>query len=176
MRNDYDKEKYFLKSISSAFGISRNGSRAGVVTFSYSAVHSIKLNDYSDPILFNAAVNGIPLMGHTTRIDKALRLTQKTMFKLRNGARPGVRKLLVLLTDGSQTSAVDIEDPASIAEEIRNSGIDVVVIGIGKDVNSTELALIAGDRKDLFIAQTFSDLIAEEFMYTLRNATCKRSK
>ena len=42
-------------------------------------------------------------MGSTTRIDKGLRLAQKKMFELENGGRPGVAKILFLLTDGSQT-------------------------------------------------------------------------
>ena len=73
LRNNYQDEKNFLKNLAGAFGVSSNGSRAGVVTFSYYAEHSIKLNDFNNVESFNRAVDSIPLMGSTTRIDRALR-------------------------------------------------------------------------------------------------------
>ena len=39
MRNDYQKEKDFLKKIANVFGISPDGSKVGVITFSYVAEH-----------------------------------------------------------------------------------------------------------------------------------------
>ena len=83
--------------------INISGSRAAVITFSYRAKHSIKMKDHTDITSFNAAVDAIPLMGMTTRIDRALRLTQRELFALENGARPNHPKILILLTDGSQT-------------------------------------------------------------------------
>ena len=74
LRKDYGKEKNFLKVLTATFGISPSGSRAGVITFSYYTEHSIKLKDHTDLLGFNKAVDKIPVMGSTTRIDKALRL------------------------------------------------------------------------------------------------------
>ena len=125
LRRDYSKEKDFLKALAATFGVSSNGSRAGVVTFSYYTEHSIKLNDHTDLASFNAAVDSIPLMGSTTRIDKALRLTQKELFSIPNGGRPGVTKVLIVLTDGSQTKDAGAEDPGDVADEIRKSGINI---------------------------------------------------
>lgn len=76
LENNYVNEKYFLKTIASSFGISKDGTRAGVITFSYTAKNSIKMNDHYDVASFNAAVDEIPLMGYTTRIDRALRMAQ----------------------------------------------------------------------------------------------------
>ena len=64
----------------------------------------------------------IPLMGLTTRIDRAFRLAQAEMFAAENGGREKVGKLLILLTDGTQTEDVDVEDPADIADELRADG------------------------------------------------------
>ena len=63
-------EKDFLKSLAEAFGVSSQGTRAGVVTFSSKAKHSIKLKDHKNVDSFKAAVDGIPLMGFRTRIDR----------------------------------------------------------------------------------------------------------
>ena len=66
------------------------------------------MKDHRNITSFKAAVDAIPLMGMTTRIDRALRLTQKELFALENGARPNHPKILILLTDGSQTPGMII--------------------------------------------------------------------
>merc|ERR1712168_1452028 len=109
------------------------------VTFSYTAELSIPLNANENNADFNAAVDAIPLMGSTTRIDKAFRLTQQEMFTDANGARANVPKILILLTDGSQTADADAEDPGDIADELRAVGISLIVVGIGAGTNQTEL-------------------------------------
>jgi hypothetical protein len=73
LRNDYQREKDFLISLAAAFGVTQDNARASVVTFSYFSDLSIKFNDYSDIISFAGAVDAIPLMGSTTRIDRASR-------------------------------------------------------------------------------------------------------
>ena len=62
-----------------------------------------QMKDHLDTVSFRKAVDAIPLMGMTTRIDRAMRLAQKELFATKNGAREGVTKMLILLTDGSQT-------------------------------------------------------------------------
>ena len=173
MRNDYDKEKDFLKALAATFGVSDDGARAGVVTFSYYTEHSIKLNDHTGLDTFNEAVDNIKLMVSTTRIDKALRMTQKDMFTIANGARPGVNKVLIVLTDGSQTKDAGAEDPGDVAKELRDSGIRVISIGIGKGVNPTELARIAGDQSGVFSASSFDELVSGEFLDKVNDAGCK---
>ena len=165
-----------MKTLAATFGISSNGSRAGVVTFSYYTEHSIKMNDHQDLSSFNAAVDSIALMGSTTRIDKALRLTQTDMFSIPNGGRPGVPKLVILLTDGSQTADVGAEEPGDIAEELRNDGINILVVGIGQGVNQTELNHIAGGDANAFSAASFDELIASDFVNKIKEQSCKAGK
>ncbi|XP_066915369.1 collagen alpha-6(VI) chain-like [Clytia hemisphaerica] len=176
LKDDYGKEKSFLKALAATFGVSEQGARAGVVTFSFDAEHSVKLNDHYDLASFNDAVDNIPLMGYTTRIDKALRLTQSQMFSIANGGRPGVSKVVVLLTDGSQTQDAGAENPAVVAEELRSQGYKVLAVGIGGGVNSTELAPITGAQSNVFSAATFDELISQEFLDKLNQAGCKEAK
>ena len=156
--------------------MSQTGSRAGVVTFSYNAELSIKMNEHDSMQTFGDAVDSIPLMGSTTRIDKALRLTQKELFSISNGARPGIPKILVLLTDGSQTADADAVDPGNIADEIRSKGIKVLVIGIGPGVNQTELLHLGGGQENTFSAGSFSELISGEFIGKVTKKKCDVGK
>ena len=170
--NDYQNEKDFLKSVAAIFGVSKDESRAGVVTFSHSVEHSIKLKDHTDSASFNAAVDAIPLMGSVTRIDKALRLTQKELFTTENGARANLPKILIVLTDGSQTQTADAEDPAAIAAELRKSGITMIVVGMGGGVDKAELARIAGGDDKTFSAASFNDLLSDSFMKSVQDKAC----
>ena len=176
LRNDYDKEKNFLKALAATFGVSEEGARAGVVTFSYDTEHSVKLNDHYDLASFSDAVDKIPLMGHTTRIDKALRLTQSEMFSIANGGRPGVSKIVIVLTDGSQTQDVGAEDPGNVAEELRSMGYKVLAVGIGSGVNQTELAHITGDKANVYSAASFDELISQDFLGTVNKGGCDEGK
>ena len=119
LKEEYHKEKDFVKALASAFDLGPDGSRAGVVTFSAKAEHSIKMNEHTDIDSFSAAVDAIPLMGMTTRIDRALRLAQKELVAPENGGRPKLPEILILLTDGTQTKRGDYEDPSVVTDEIR---------------------------------------------------------
>ena len=64
-------------------------------------------------------MDDIPLMGSTTRIDTALRMVQDEMYEEENGARKDVPRILILLTDGSQTQAPDAEDPGKLPYSLK---------------------------------------------------------
>ena len=173
MKDDYQKEKDFLKALAGTFGVSENGSRASVITFSHNSEHSIMFKDHTDLASFNTAVDDIPLMGFTTRIDRALRLTQSEMFTTASGARTNTPKILILLTDGSQTQGDDAEDPGDIAEELRQAGINVIVIGIGAGTDFKELAHMAGGADNTFSATSFDELVGGDFIKKLKEKTCE---
>ena len=173
---EYHKEKEFVKLVAETFQISKSGTRGGVILFSYHAKHSIKLSDHGSTAEFNAAVDNLPLMRSTTRIDKALTLAQNELYTEKNGGRAGVPKILILLTDGSQTLSEDAKDPSRLAKIIRDKGVKLVVVGIGAAVNQTELAEISGDRSNLFMTGTFDKLISPNFIRNISEIGCKERK
>lgn len=172
LRRNYGKEKAFVKTLSDSFGISADGSRAGIVTFSYNAELSAKLSDYKTGSEFKNAVDRLKFMGYTTRIDKALKVAKDELFSKSNGARERVAKILIILTDGAQTRDSDAVDPWTIAETIRNSGVSVIVVGIGSKVKTSELARIAGDKSRLFLAKNFDHLNSAAFLKKLSSTSC----
>ena len=171
LRDKYDEEKYFLKTLAGTFDITNNDIRAGVVTFSSWSELSIKFSDHSTSEAFNKAVDDIPLMGFQTRIDKALRRAQADMFNPAHGARSSVPKILILLTDGSQTGK-NPENPAVIAKELRDSGVYIIVVGIGQTVKYNELLSMAGTPDNVFSASSFEELITQDFIQKVSVTTC----
>ena len=175
LRKEYHKEKSFVKYLARSFHISSDGSRAGVVTFSKRAEHTIKLKDHADINSFESAVDKIPLMGLTTSIDKALRLAQKELFAPENGGRSKLKKVLILLTDGTQTKRNGAENPEDITEELRKSGITVLVIGIGDGTNPEELDRMAGESGQAYLPKSFDELIAPEFIKKITTFSCEKA-
>ena len=176
MKADYHKEKKFLKEVVGAFGISSNGSRAGVITFSLRAEHSIKMKDHTDINSFNAAVDVIPLMGLTTRIDRALNLAKMELFAEENGGRATTPNILILLTDGKQTKGTvksPADDPAKITEELRKAGVIVFIVGIGAGTDMKELDHMAGGPGQSIHAATFDVLIGDEFISNITEKGCE---
>ena len=180
LRQYYSKEKDFLKILAGTFGISKDGSHAGVISFSSNVNHDIKLSDHEDITSFNSAVDKIPHMNQVTRIDSALKLAQSDMFSTAEGGRVGVPKVLILITDGAQypssASRQDVQNPAEIAEELRASDIVIIVVGIGQLVQKDQLVEIAGKEENVFLAKNFDDLISSEFLEKVKKASCEAGK
>ena len=170
----YQQEKDFIKKIVGAFQLGEDKSRASVVTFSHLARLSIKFNQFYDQTSFDNAVDKIPYLGSWTRIDAALRLAKSEMFKGSNGARRDVPNTLILLTDGAQNAngATDEEDPAKVAQELRNSGVTIIAVGITDAPNERELEKITGSPDNVFTASNFDTLISDDFVRKLQVKTC----
>ena len=169
---DYQKEKDFVKQCAGKFGISKNGTHAAMIDFSLYAYLAVKLSYYTDIPSFNNAVDSIPLIGYMTRIDLAMNVANKEMFSHENGGRDDASKVLILITDGTQSDDDDVTDPAAIAAEIRGRGIETFVVGVGDAINETELLSIAGRSEHLFTADSFDDLIGSRVAEHIVNAAC----
>merc|ERR1711931_192948 len=174
LRTEYQKEKDFLKRVVSTFGLSEDGFRAGVVTFSYGADISLKFDDHYDSNSFNRAVDNIPLVGATTRIDLALKKAKKELFTAKNGARVAAAKFVVLITDGSQTYLPGVTNPCQITDEMRAEGTTVIVMGIGEDTDPKTLAKMAGGPAHAHKAQTFDQLLQGNYVNEVKNEIKKK--
>ena len=87
LRKEYHKEKNFVKILVESFGFGLSTTRAGIITFSHIAELSVKLSQYDSLNDFGSAVDSLPMIGSSTRIDKALELAQSDLFLPENGGR-----------------------------------------------------------------------------------------
>ena len=173
LREQYPQIKSFIKRFASSLDISRDGVRVGVVTFSFYATLSIKFNDFTDVAIFREAVEEIPLIGSTTRIDRALKVVNEDLFNESNGARKDITKMLILLTDGSQTKGSDAVDPGKIAKVLRQRDIHIVSVGIGDEVDVDELTHITGDEDRVYTVADFDELITGRFIRKIVSKSCE---
>ena len=174
IENHYQEEKDFLKKLAEYLGVGTNRGRGSVITFSLDTDFTIKFNDHDNITSFNQAVDNIPLMKRTTYMDRALRLAQSDMFTPSAGSREGVPKILVLLTDGEQTTDGEAyEDPSMVAKEVREAGINMLVVGMGRGIKFAELESIAGTSDLVFTADTFEELISVPFVRRVSATSCE---
>lgn len=164
----YNKEKQFLKAVASQFNIGKNEARIGVVRFSTRATLSIKLKDFQSADRFNNAVDRIRFKAGWTRTDRALKAAH-AMFRTAHGGRRGVKKVVILLTDGESTGP----KPFGQARKLRQLGYTIVAIGIGKKIGFNELARITGNRKNVFTVKSFAKLNSQSFIHKVDAAACK---
>lgn len=71
--------------------------------------------------------------------------------------------MALVLTDGTQTPepspGESEENLISAAQLLHDKGIDVLALGIGKDVNPFQLLNIASDENNLYVAKVFDEIL-----------------
>ncbi|XP_051519555.1 collagen alpha-1(XXVIII) chain-like [Myxocyprinus asiaticus] len=127
---NFEVVKDFVNSLIDRISVSREATRVGVVLYSHVEVVVVSLQQLSDQASIKAAVRRMPYLGEGTFTGSAIRRATQ----LFQAARPGVRKVAVVLTDGQadKRDAVKLEEAA---EEAHDAGIEIFVIGI---VNSSD--------------------------------------
>ena len=175
LRERYSQIKSFIQKFTSNLDISHDGVHVGVVTFSFYAKLSIKFSDFTDVRDFGEAVQRIPLMASTSRIDRALKVVDQELFSEANGARldNNVTKMLVLLTDGTQTQDKDAVDPGKIGQLLRQKDIHILCVGIGDGIDRQELTHISGDSARVYIASDLDELMASSFIAKVLVKCCE---
>ncbi|XP_071402743.1 LOW QUALITY PROTEIN: collagen alpha-6(VI) chain-like [Centroberyx affinis] len=150
----YTIMKNFTAELVRSFKISEEFVRVGVAQFSSRPQKEFYLNQYYTEAEVNKHILDLTqLGGTTTNIGLALDFIQK-YFKASHGSRisAGISQNLVLITDGD--SHDDVEEGA---KSLRALGIEMFVIGVGKEKDQ-QLLLLADNPERLFNVENFDIL------------------
>jgi len=138
--NYYKLEKDFITRVGTFFSLGRYTTRTSVMAHSNTVNLASKFSDFHDEEQFKQLVDGIPFVGSTASIDKALVAANEEMFSIKSGGRVGVKQVLVIITDGvSDTYATDA---FKIAQKIQKQNIHIVVVAVGKEAQRDSLKLL----------------------------------
>lgn len=166
-KNNFYMMKDFMKNLTRSFSVSSSGTRVGVVVYSTNSSVVFTLNQYASPERVEEAIDNIVYPGGGTYSGKALYQTANKLFD-DAVVRDNVPKVLVLLTDGVSTD--DVIQPATL---LNNKDVIVFVVGIGENINYSQLTQIAyGQSKHVFKSE-FSSL--GFVMNNIRGAICRGS-
>ncbi|XP_014793342.1 PREDICTED: collagen alpha-6(VI) chain isoform X2 [Calidris pugnax] len=158
---NFRKMKNFTQELVNMIYVSADRMQIGVVQFSHEPKEEFKLNTYSTKRDILSAIDGIYPLESSTLTGEALKFMLQ-YFQASGGSRHGVKKILILITDGE--SQDEVEAPARV---LRHEGIIIYSVGVF-NANKTQLEEISGKRERVFYVENFdilrqinSDLIFE---------------
>ncbi|XP_010871477.2 collagen, type XXVIII, alpha 1a [Esox lucius] len=172
---NFEVVKDFVNALIDRVSVSREASRVGVVLYSHVDVVVVSLKQQSSQNNIKAAVRNMPYLGEGTFTGSAI----QTANQLFQAARPGVRKVAVVITDG-QTDRRDAIQPEEAAREAHAAGTEVFVIGVVNKKDpmyaefQAEMTAVASDpdEEHLYLIDDFMMLPSLESK--LLNQICER--
>ncbi|XP_011486279.1 von Willebrand factor A domain-containing protein 2 [Oryzias latipes] len=151
-RENFAVLRDFVRSITVQFDINRDVAQVALVAYSRKASTVFRLDAHETGSVVLKAVGDASYMGGVASSGAALLHIYSNVLTVANGARPGVNKAVVVLTDGSGG-----EDAVVPAQKIRDSGVSVFIVGVGA-VQREKLARIAGSEDHMISVPSYEEL------------------
>ncbi|NXT77157.1 VWA2 protein, partial [Zapornia atra] len=142
----------FVRSSCLHFSINRDVTQIALVIYGSKAHTVFALDTYTSNSAVFQAINQVPFLGDSGSAGSALLHIYGDVMTVQKGARPGVNKVVVLLTNGG-----GMEDAAAPAQQLRDNGILVFVIIIG-GTQTDMLLRVAGSPNYLVHISSYEDL------------------
>ena len=149
---NFDKMKSVINSIVDQYSISRI--KYGVVVYGNDARTVLGFQQvFSKGGDLKQYLTTISPASGGSSLEKGL-VEGKELFESR-GARPNARKVLVVFTDKKSTG--DDQMAQAAAKDLKEQGIKVITIGLGRESDTKELKYIATDGRHVIPAKKTDD-------------------
>ena len=167
---DFLQQLEFVKGVVDIFDVSPDMTRVGALSFSNWAFVDFHMDTYQSKAEVQEAIGRIHQIRGDTNTAAALAYMRDVAFTEAHGARNGVPRIAVVLTDGKSNKPWMT---ARMALRARLAGIHVFAIGIGNEVDVHELEAIAStpSAKYVFTVGSFSALRSIRELLAIE--TCK---
>ncbi|XP_042662388.1 von Willebrand factor A domain-containing protein 2 [Tyto alba] len=142
----------FVRSSCLHFRINRDVTQIAFVIYGSKPHTVFTLDTHTSNSAVLQAINQVPFLGDSASAGSALLHVYGDVMTVQKGARPGVNKVVVLLTNGGS-----MEDAAAPAQQLRDNGILVFVVVVG-DAQRDTLLRVAGSRNYLVHVSSYKDL------------------
>lgn len=170
---DFKRQLNFIDKVVSKFDIGPGPkqTRVGVILYAHTYWVWFYLRQYMDPVALRNAIKRIPhKAGARTRTEKGLHFLRTQMYKEWFGGRPNTTHVAILISDGQSQ---DTKKTREEAKKVREAGIKVFTIGVGKRANMEELREIASDPDEHFVFQVGNFKALDSINYKLPTSTCQ---
>ena len=172
-QSDFEKEKKFVYDLVSNLDVGFNETRIGIMTFSDTTEI---ITDFSKTTNKSDILNRISKIKYihpkSTNTANALIKANKEILVERKGMRPleeGVPKIVLVITDGVSDDTVET---LKQAKKIKERGISMISIGIGKEVNMKELKELATIPNNQYLVENFDSVL--KIINSISTKTCKQ--
>ncbi|XP_019358407.1 PREDICTED: von Willebrand factor A domain-containing protein 2 [Gavialis gangeticus] len=142
----------FVSSSSLQFDINRDVTQIGLVVYGSRARTVFALDTHTTATALLEAIDSAPFVGGSASVGSALLRIHDDVMTVPRGARPGVSKAVLVITDGGGA-----EDAAVPAQQLRDNGVLVFVVGIG-GVQRDVLLRITGSPHHLMHVPSYEEL------------------
>ncbi|KAJ8308221.1 hypothetical protein KUTeg_013095, partial [Tegillarca granosa] len=167
---NFKKQLSFVSTFVNAFNVGRYGTQFSVVTFSNDATNQFWLKDYTSKYTLLSAIQRVPYRSGITNTHSALKFVKDNSFLNQNGGRDDAEHVVIVLTDGQSSNPTSTKTEAAA---LHASGVEVISVGIGSSVTTSELQTIASDNQHVFQVQNFDAL--NQIRLELEKSTCQTS-
>lgn len=140
---NFKTEVEFVYDFAAQFSIGTNNVQFSVVTYSSDVRNEFFFNNYTSRNAVLHAIRNIQYMGQGTNTSGALNFVRTESFLPVHGARANSTKFVIVITDGRSDNQHATKTEANLLHRI----VDVISVGIGSGVDSTELANIASNHR-----------------------------
>ena len=144
---DFKKQKEFVNDLIDTFDFERNKTRVGILVYSTRIHPKVSLDSRWSKVNIQRTVESINYTSGLTNTSDAIRFIRQYGFNQRN-SRPNALKLAIILTDGISRDPIATKRESILS---RQANITLFAIGVGKDIDKTELKRIANDPDDRFV-------------------------
>ncbi|XP_077577231.1 collagen alpha-1(XIV) chain isoform X2 [Stigmatopora nigra] len=160
--------RIFLENLVNAFDVAIDKTRIGLAQYSGDPRIEWHLNAFTTKEAVIDAVKNLPYKGGNTLTGLALSYILENCFKLESGARVGVPKIGILITDGK--SQDDVIPPA---ESLQKDGIELFAIGV-KNADENELRSIASEPDDSHVYNVADFHVMSSIVEGLTRTVCEQ--
>ncbi|XP_077358385.1 von Willebrand factor A domain-containing protein 2 isoform X2 [Festucalex cinctus] len=151
-RDNFATVRDFARSLTVQFDINRDLAQVALVTYGRRATTVFKLDAHETGSTILKAAAQASYVGGVASAGAALLHVLSDVLTVAKGARPGVNKAVVLVTDSSGG-----DDAMVPARKLREDGVLLFVIGVG-DVQRDSLLRIAGSEQRMVLVPFYEDL------------------
>jgi len=166
---NFNKEVEFVGNVVQSLEVGTDKIQIAMAEFSTHVKSLIKLNDFHNNVDEAIAIKNTTYYPGFTMTSEALKFAREEMLDPSNGRRLDAQAVVVVLTDGKSTipAATVIQ-----AQMLKDTGVLVVAVGIGKDVDQTELAAIASGPEHMSTVTSFDLLNTIQQDIVVTTTTC----
>lgn len=170
---DFKSAISFVESLTDRFIISPLNTRLAFVSFDdLPRIDLLFKNEAStNATLFKARINNIKRKFGNTRTDLGLGVIRNHVFNPLNGSRLNAPKTVVIVTDGG-CDRIGVNNLRLEKDKFNELSINIIAVGIGKLINSSELRLLASEPKDKHLFTLTSYNLLTSIIEYIVNGTC----
>ncbi|XP_076104210.1 matrilin-1-like isoform X2 [Mytilus galloprovincialis] len=169
---DFTRQLDFIEKVVGKFDIGPGPkqTRVGVILYAQTFWVRFYLRSHMDLPSLQIAIRRIPHKhGSKTRTEKALRFLRTHMFKKWYGGRSNTTHVAIIISDGRSQ---DKRATRKEATKVKEAGVKLFTIGVGKRADIEELKEVASDPDEHFVFQVGDFKALDGLNYKLPTSTC----